>query len=763
MKEIELPDLPELNDKRRMPQYVATVHPEFVLPEPAVPAIHYLWVIVRQRWKILGFVGISMLATFLYSSRLPRIYEATTTIDVDRRLPSGVIGQESSQVAAAEDSDQFLSTQAELIQSDAVLRPVVKQFNLFEREAEAEHLSVEKALKLTSAPVFLKSLHVRRAPNAYILKINYRSADPQLAADVANAVADSYLRHTFEIRISSAAALSAFMEKQLDGLKANMERSGMALAKFEQELNIINPEERTSIVSARLLQLNTEYTNAQTDRVRKEAALKAMQTGTLAAAQVSSQSDELSRLNDRLNQAQQHFATVSTIFGPNHSEYRKAANEVAEVQRQLEDARDDVVQRVETEYQEALAREQMLKKGVGETKAEFDELNSRSYEYQRLKRDAEADKALYSDLERRIKEAGINAGFQNSSVRIADLARPPQLPILPRTGLNLLLALVISSVLSVCAAVLADELDTTLRDPEQAAHALRAVVIGGLPSVRASERLSDPVSRGRTRGAQRGSDEGSETAILPCATYQRSSIQGSLKNRGKQGQSNRDGVVYYEEAIRSLRHSILLPDFERSIRSLLVTSAMPGEGKSTAIIHLGIAHSEQAKRTLIIDADLRRPSIHKRLHLDGVTGLSNVLLGEAAWKDVVVQSAWPELKVLPAGMASRRASDLVGSMMIDILDEAAKQYDLVLVDAPPLLGFAEAMQIATAVDGVVVMAQAGQTSRKAVATVLAMLKRLRVSFIGLVLNEVDRKTSNDYYDYGKYHEYYTAASTPQQG
>ena len=176
---------------------------------------------------------------------------------------------------------------------------------------------------------------------------------------------------------------------------------------------------------------------------------------------------------------------------------------------------------------------------------------------------------------------------------------------------------------------------------------------------------------------------------------------------------------------------------------------------------MAIAHAEQGKKTLIIDADLRRPSIQKKLRLTGSLGLSNVLLGERRWKDVLVKNEhWSDLDVVPAGALSRRASDLVGSMMVDILDEAAKEYDLILVDAPPLLGFAEAMQVATAVDGVVVLARAGQTSRKAVATALATLNRLRVNTIGLVLNEVDKSnTHGDYYYYfSDYRKYYAEAA-----
>ena len=760
MKELE--PRSELLDSRRLPQYFeAQPYPEFEAARPTVSATHYLLVIYRKKWRILGFIAACLLATYLISSRLTPIYEATAKIDVDRRIPAGVVGQEASQGLTGDDADAFMATQGELIQSDGVLRPVAERFNLLQKEKQLAKLPAERARRKSDAPVYLNNLKITRPVNTYILDISYRSPDPQLAADVANAIAQSYLEHTFEIRIQSSNALSTFMEKQLDELRVKMERSDMALAKFEQELNVINPEDKTNILSSRLLQLNTEFTNAQGDRVRKEAAFKSLQSGSVAAAEVSGQGDELNRLQDRVNQAKQHLATIGSVYGPAHQEYRKAANDLAEVQRQFEEMRRSVAQRVETDFRQALTREEMLGKAVNETKAEYDQLNARSFEYQQLKRDADTNKALYSDLERRIKEAGINAGFQNSSIRIADLARPPDAPVFPRKTLYLILAFLVSSVVAVCAAVLADVLDNTIRDPEQAAHALDTSVLGTLPTVKEMRRLLNPAAPTILAKASNGNNgDGASSLGIVRSSEQAESATSARRARRKHvlypASGKYEGISSYEEAIRTLRHSILLPDFDRNVRSLLLTSAAPAEGKSTCIIHLAIAHAEQGKRTLIIDADLRRPSIHKKLSVDGARGLSNALLGELDWKDSVVGTEdWPELRVLPAGTASRRASDLIGSMMIDILDEAVKDYDLILVDAPPLLGFAETMQVATAVDGVVVMTRAGQTSRRAVATVLATLKRLRANTIGLVLNEVDKNSTHGYYYYGDYRKYYS--------
>jgi polysaccharide biosynthesis transport protein len=732
-------------------------HTEFEPAQATISPAHYLLVVWRQKGKIAAFVATCVLAAYLVSSRLTPIYEATAKIDVDRRVPSGVIGQEAAQGSSGDDGDAFMATQMELIQSDAVLRPVAERFKLLEKESQLDKLGDESARRKADAPVYLRYLKITRPLSTYLLDISYRSTDPHLAANVANAIAQSFLQHTFEIRVKASGALSEFMERQLEELRAKMERSGMALAKFERELDVINPEEKTNILSSRLLQLNTEYTNAQADRVRKEAAYNATRGETVAAAMVSTQSEELGKLQDRLNQARQRLADVGSIYGPNHNEYRKAANNLAEIERQFEEARHSVSQRVEADYRQAVNREAMLRRAVAQTKGEYDRINARSFDYQQLKREADGDKSLYSDLERRIREAGINAGFQNSSIRIADLARPPDVPVFPRTWLNVLLALIASSVIAVCVAIIADVLDTTIRDPEQVARALDTTVIGALPAVK-EMRLIQPGGGSLVTAAREPADS---PELDQNVIRYRPGQTGKGKKKTKTAlalTSSFGEISSYEEAIRSLRHSILLPDPERNVRSLLITSAAPGEGKSTAIIHLAIAHSEQGRRTLIVDADLRRPSVHKKLNLNGTLGLSNVLLGEFHWKEILAHNErWPGLDIVPSGTASRRASDLVGGALLDILEEAAREYDLILVDAPPLLGFAEAMQVAKSVDGVVVMARAGATSRKAVATVLATLKRLRANVIGLVLNEVDKDNAHGYYHYSDYRSYYASA------
>ena len=246
-----------------------------------------------------------------------------------------------------------------------MLRPVVDKYQLREVEKDALEEAIDKSATSLEAPVMLKHLKVTRPPNTYLLLISYRSANRQLAADVANEIALSYLAHTYRIRYKATAGLSEFMERQLEELKAQMEKSSAALAQFERDLNVINPEEKTNILSARLLQLNTEYTKAQADRVKKEAAYTSVKDGTLAAAQVSTQGEALKKLTESLNDARAEIRRGRRItYGVNHPEYQEGAGASPGARNRRSTAtRASIAQRVEIEYHEAANRETMLEAG----------------------------------------------------------------------------------------------------------------------------------------------------------------------------------------------------------------------------------------------------------------------------------------------------------------------------------------------------------------------------------------------------------------
>lgn len=720
-KSLVIPPASETAPSRSQRLSYYQVSPEEVESDGSqTPLSHYLWVLRRRKWPLLLFVVFSVAATIIVSSRMTPIYESTATVDVDRTISTAVVGQESTARASSmNDSDLFLSTQVKLIQSDSVLRPVAQQMKIPQRGRP-------------DAPVALPGLSVTRPARTYLLLISYRSKDPKFAADVANAVAQSYKTHSYEIRFQAVRDQALFMRKSLDELQAKMEQSSAALAAMQKELNIVSPDEKTSITTARLLQLNTEYTSAQADLIKKEVAAKAAAGGSMEALEVSAQGEAVRRIEEKLAEANQKFADVKQHYAEAHPEYKRAESNVHEIERQLNAVKARVNEDVQVEYKQALSREQNVHKAVEEAKADLDGQNSKAVEYATLKQNADADRKIYDELNRKIQEATVNAGFQDSSIRLADPARAGKNPVSPRINFNAMVAFFASTLLGICVVFLTDSMDHTLRDPEHISRQLQTEVLGSLPVVKA------------WRGYLPTKTSGTK-ALAPAELFGLS-----------RGMANS-----YEEAIRTLRDSILLPHAERRPRTLLMTSATPREGKSTTAVHLAVVHSQQRRKTLLIDGDLRRPSVYQYLGVSNEKGLSNVVNGEMKWNEAVHTSeAFPYLSILPAGPASRRAADGLGTTLKEVFAAAGKDYDLIICDAPPLLGFAESLQIAKLVDGVVVVALAGQTEQTAVASVLTNLRRLKANVLGLALNEVRADMSERYYYYGYYGKYYSRYYKP---
>jgi capsular exopolysaccharide synthesis family protein len=370
----------------------------------------------------------------------------------------------------------------------------------------------------------------------------------------------------------------------------------------------------------------------------------------------------------------------------------------------------------------------MLQAAVADAKAQSDGLNLRYFQYQQLKHDAEADKKLYEELQRKIQEAGINAGFKNNNVRIADAARTGAGPIFPNPMLNVVLAFLLSSLVGIVFAGVHDAMDTTLADPDQTIRVLGTAVIGVLPTVK---KLTPEGILQAARHLPAIPGPGVTHPILARAVRASRSIQE------------------YGEAIRSLRNTITLGPHQTPIRSILITSPNLGEGKTATAVSLALASALQGKKTLLIDADLRRPSVHHKLGIESHAGLSEILTGRLGWKEAATPvSNRPDLSVILSGTACDRAFETMETGMATLLTGVVHEYDMVIVDAPPLLGFAESLHLATVTDGVVIVASAKKTSRKDIGAVFLGLRRLRATVLGVVLNEASVGTTGSYYYYG---------------
>jgi polysaccharide biosynthesis transport protein len=704
-----------LVDSEKLLAYLSVLSPK-VEPEQILSLDHYFWLLKRHWWKIAIAVVLCTALTTVYCFSVTPIYEATASIAIDHQSPSTAIGPDSPP-ADAGNLDDLLNTEVRIIQSDPVLRPVADQYHLLppKKGHAAGHA------RELDGPVELPELSVARIPNSLIINIGYRASDPNKAAEVANAIANSYITRGMEMRARASMGSTAFMEKQIDELKKNMDDSAKALAGYERDLGLINPDEQISILTARLLQLNAQYTDAQNDRVRKETDYRALSSGDSAALEVSPEAGPLAKLDEQLQAAQEKMVLVKTIYGPNYAEYKRAANDLAEVGRQYQQMRAEVAKRSKVSYEEAKRREELLQQSLAEAKGESDELNASQLKNQQLKQEAEANKALYNELFRKIKEAGINAGFQSGSIRIADEARPQPRPILPKKAVFIFLGFLLSSLVSIAFVLLGDMLNKTLRDPDQARRTLGVEVIGTLPNVR---RLA------------------LNSRLIP----------GNKPARQRIGRRRWSATPeFYEECVHTLLSSILLDRSSRNLRSILITSAEPGEGRSTCAAHMAAASASRGKRTLLIDADLRSPHLHHLLNIDAEGGLANAIVDGSRLREIRQSLRNANLDVVVAGPSSEHLSARVALKVSEILVEAAPEYDLVIVDAPPMLFLSEPIQLACITDGVLVIGHAGRTDQRSIGTVFATLRRVRANIIGLVINRADPTLSSSYRHYNSRH------------
>jgi polysaccharide biosynthesis transport protein len=677
---------------------------------------------VRRRWVMITLLSVALTAlVVLVCALMPPVSVGSATIAIDRQAAPETIGDNH---LLSTGDDQFMATQQNLLLADIILRPVTERYNLLEREHQLRRYwfwrySPKREMTIRNAPIILKHLKIDRKPNTYLLTITYRDQDPQVAANAANAIADSYLRNIFATRIKEAGRLTSSMERQLIDLKEKMESTHSALMVYQRELGTADPEQKTSVLVARLQALNTENSVAQADRISKEAVFREAKDGSLPEVEVSAQSSDLTRDVEKLKVAKANLALVGATYGDQHPEYRKATAQVEEARAALDESRQNVSIRIGVDYRQALVRERMLSAAVTETKQQVDNLTAQSFDYLQLKHDADTAERVYEDLFAKIKQSGINSELQNNIIRLADSARPASRPVFPNWPSIVALSLALFLLLCAAYVISAELTDVTAREAEAVEEALDVPVVCSLPQV---------------------TDMQLRLALGPDGLR----IAGS-RWRGLQG-------GFFDEGVRQLRGYLMLSLQPNEPKSVLFTSALPGEGKSTLALSLAMVNAEQGKRTLLIDADLRQPTIEKLVRMEPDAGLAEVLAHRSHWSTATRQvPGRPNLSILGTGLPLPLALALIGPQMRGILTQAAKEFDLVVVDSPPLLGCAETLELAAAAEVTVLAVRSGQTPMKALRGVVEMLRRVNAPIAGIVLNQSAIATDVTYKAFARYY------------
>lgn len=593
---------------------------------------------------------------------------------------------------------------------------------------------------------FQDRLSVKPVKRSRLVGVSFDSQDPELASRIVNTLAANYIDLTLEARWDATQKATEWLGQQLQGLKAKLEKSEEELQRYATQngLLFLEGEKGTTenIVNQRLRQLQEELTRAQAVRYEKESLYRLIQAGDYGSLPGVFESKLMQDLTARLAELKRERAQLLTTFSPEYPRVRQLQSQVDEVESVLERERDRAARRITKDYQAAVEREELLQQAFRAEESRANVVAERSVQYNILKREVETNRQLYEGLLQRMKEAAVSAGLKASNVRIVDVAEPPTKPVKPRILLNLSLGALLGLALGVGLALLQEHLDNTVKSGEDVERFLQLPALAFIPSV-------------QSMNGHRGSTVSARPALL--------------RGTGKELSAEKAASTWYRidksgwehsalsEAFRGLRTSVLLSSAERPPRTLLVSSAQPGEGKTTISTNVALSLAQLGHRVLLIDADLRRPSVHKMLQLPNSPGLVSYLTGQSDWQSLVQPSAAPGLDVFVCGPIPPNPAELLSSeRMRNLIQQAAARYPFVLLDSPPLLNVADSRILATLVEGVVLVVKASGTARDVVRRAHVYARNVGANVIGVVLNNLDVRADGYYGYYASYHDAYEA-------
>jgi polysaccharide biosynthesis transport protein len=722
-----------------------------VLPAQESMLREYLRVLIKRKWLVISCIVGIFAVVAIASLRQTPIYEAAGQIVVNKADSNLITFKDEMPVVDYYDPAD-LDTEVRILQSDLLALQVIRQLNLDKRPEFGGHGDqnvqnlVADPLQNDSARVssllgaFKGGLRVALIPNTRIIEIHYVSTDPQLAANVVNTLAATYVEQNFKTKFESTMQASDWLSKQLVDLQMKVETSQEKLVQYQKQHEILGNDEKQNITTEKLDEINRELTAAESDRMGKEAIYRQTQSSDPEVVRAAIIADAAgggggSHLLDGLREQQAalkiQIAELSTQFGPSYPKVVQLNTQLKEIDHQLQQEIDKSVDHLRGQYLAALQRENLLRDSFDKQKQEANKLNESAIEYSLLKREVESNRTLYEGLLEKLKEAGVTAGLRSNNFRITNPARVPQSPIEPNIPRNLAFALVLGVISGVGLAFLLENMDNTVRTPEQ------AQALAALPSL------------GMIPLGSKTSGHNSTIGRL-ALTASKEAVEMVTQVRPQSQMA---------ESYRALRTSLLLSNLGAPPKVIMVTSARPQEGKTTTSINTAIVLAQKGVRVLLIDADLRRPSVHKTLGMGPRSGLSNVLTGSANMQQAIsVSPILPNLWILPAGTPPPNPAELLASSnMKDLIDGLRDQYDHIVIDTPPTLSVTDAVVLSSRADATILVIRSGQTTKQALRRSRDILMQVNAHVAGVLLNAVDL-TSPDYYYYyeyqGKYSHYY---------
>ncbi len=716
----------------------------------------YWTVILRRKWTIVAALAIATLAALIGTFNATPIYRSSLLLHIEPQSDRFLEYQQNVSLGEPSWDWNFYETQYELLKSRSLARRVIDQLGLEATKppGEAAEPSFLAELKRTikgwinaeagaepeAAPssgapegrpanlegALLGNLTVAPVPNSRLVRIHYDSPSAREAAAVANAVADNFVNLTLERRYDATAYAKKFLEERIQQVRANLEDSENRLLTYAKEREIVNLDDRLGNLLQTLSAMSSALVQAEAQRIRAESEYAQALEGRGPAVLKTLDSEVIQKLKARKGDLEVQYQEQLKVFKPGYPRMEQLQRQIAEIDQQIEREVDAIRAAVEADYAAKVREQATLQTRVSEVKAEVLALQDRSTDYQTLKREVETNRALYDGLLQRMKEVGVVAGISTNNISIVDRAQVPGSAYKPNLRNNLIKALAIGLIAGILLAFLLEHMDDTVKGSEDVEGRVRAPLLGVIPKVSAR---------------QHGIAE-EEIALLAA----------------------KDPKSPLAEAVRSLRTQLIFSTADGAPKITHLTSPGPGEGKTTAAANIAITFAQAGGKVLLIDADLRAPSLHRAFKLPNTIGLTNYLAGDTKPAEIAQATEITRLFTVTSGPLPPNPVELLSSAkMLDFLSLASERFDYVVLDGPPVVGLADALVLANLARATILVVESGRTRYGAIEGSIKRLVAANAAIIGAVVSKLGPTGKGYGYGYSyDYHYSYTYGDRDHQ-
>lgn len=722
---------------------VELIHPGVRLPawdlSPREPHLYdYLLILRKHQWLILSFllavVTIVTIATF----RMQAVYVATARIEIDRENGSILPFQGMESYDYMMDLENYIETQSKILTSETLALQTIRSSGLGARSEYASPNGPSEALAIGSLEnqkrppelgAFLGSLGVKRVANSRLMDVTFESTDPQFAARIVNEHIKNFQDQNIRSRYDETTRATTWLHDELDELKIKVQESEDKRIAYERKNQIWTLDDKQNITTQRLSDINKSLTDAQEERMKKEALYQFAKAGDVADVPQLRENPIFQGLMQKRQAASGEYLDAVNQYGPNFPKVQRLQAQLKDLDQLIQKEQVNTLNRIEIDYREAKQRETLLTQALDQQKVETNEMAERMVEYNILKREAEANKALYDGLMTKLKEVGISAALQSSNIRVVDPAMIPAYPSRPAKARNIAMAFLVGLVGGIGLALMREYLDNTVKTPDDIETLAR------LPSLAVVPQFDGSSTNGsRKRLLQGIASNGHEKRIELVAQHLPKSQMS--------------------EAFRALRTSLLLSQPGRPPQVILVTSALPREGKTTAAANLAVTLAQLGDSTVLVDADLRKPGVGRLLNMGNgkYAGFSSYLAGVSSLDLVTVSHPdIPNLAAIPTGPLPPNPADLLSShKLADAIAELRTKFKFVVIDSPPIMAATDAVILSVQTDGVLLVVRSGETPKEAFTRTRDLLVSVKCHILGVVLNAVDSSAPDYYYSYRYY-------------